>query len=199
MCDITLGSICTCKHGAAPESGAAGCCPQLLRRNRQTEADPARPSGLHNPLVGLGQEPGRNRAGTGQEPGTVGTGQDAAPLGRNREGTGQEAASVAVGSGTGQEPGRSRSATEQPHGPRPHQPPLRHRIGKRPHLDLPPFQYNFARTFFAAALKSAPLTTRTPVRRTCRGRAPECRETSPDHRTPDKSHHFSLPGGGGAS
>jgi len=35
---------------------------------------------------------GRNRAGTGQEPGRnraryVGTGQDAAPLGRNREGT----------------------------------------------------------------------------------------------------------------
>ena len=40
--------------GAAPKSGAAVAA-RLLRRNRPTEAVPARPSG-------------RNRAGTGQEP-----------------------------------------------------------------------------------------------------------------------------------
>ena len=70
------------KGGAAPKSGAAVAA-RLLRRNRPTEAVPAWPSG-------------RNRAGNGQEPG------------RNRAGTGRRA-------GIGQEPRRSRAATARPH------------------------------------------------------------------------------------
>ena len=53
--------------GAAPKSGAAVAA-RLLRRNRPTEAVPARPSGRNR--AGTGQEPGRNRAGTGRWAGT---------------------------------------------------------------------------------------------------------------------------------
>ena len=132
------------KGGAAPKSGAAVAA-RLLRRNRPTEAVPARPSGRNR--AGTGQEPGRNRAGTGRR---AGTGQEP---GRSRAGTGQEPAA-------GQEPGRNRAGTgQQPHG------------RTTPIRNLKTLAFAAISIFLPVVCSAEKrLTTRT---RTCRGRAPK--------------------------
>ena len=157
--------------------------------------------GLLNPLVGLGQEPGRNRAGTGQEPGTVGTGQDAAPL---RAGTGKEPGrkrpawpwAVRV------EPGRNRAGAGQQRSNRTGHVRTSHhsdtelenaRIWICRHFNI------ILHVFFCSAEKRAADHTdpRTPY--VPRPGARMQRNVARPPHTRQIAPHFSLPGGGGAS